>query len=568
MPRSTRLTPEDFAQATWADVQPYYDRLAARPLTSRTVKRWLNDWAALEAAIGEAIALASDAFSANTADPDLEAAYHRLVGEVQPNCGEQFVRLGSKLVDSGYEPDDLKPTLRNIRNQRELSREENLPLRQALQPLDAEYQRITGEMSTEWEGARIPLAYLAPHLGSHIRATRKRAYRKLFGAYATERDRLASIFDEQWQLRQQIARNAGLANFRDFAFREKNRFDYGVAECLAFHEAVEHEVVPALARRLERHRRKLRTRTIRLWDVRADPLKRPMLSPFQTTDELIERSETIFGLVDPVFGERFALMQREGLLDLDGRQGKAPTGFCSSLLFSERPFIFMNATGTAQDVVTLIHETGHAMHLFEIFENQPPHLRDWPGMEMAELGSMTMELLAGTFLAREHGGFYSDADARRARVEHFHFMFEMLVWIATIDAFQHWIYTDPAGADRDSRDEEWLKISDRFNAGVDWSGLQPERVAQWYQQIHIFTLPFYFIEYAIAQIGALQIWQRSLVDREGAVRDYRRALALGNTRQLPELFATAGARFAFDRDTLGELVRTVEDELEQLEAGE
>jgi oligoendopeptidase F len=559
------LTPDDFAQATWADIQPYYDRLASRALTARNVKRWLNDWAELEAAVGEAIALATNAFSANTGDPTLEAAYHRFAGEIQPNCAEQFVRLGTKLLDLGYESPDLQPSLRNMRNQREIFHEENLALQQALQPLDAEYQRITGEMSTDWDGERIPLAYLAAHLGSHVRATRKRAYRKLFGSYAAERDRLADIFDAQWQLRQQIAKNAGFANFRDYAFREKNRFDYGVAECLAFHEAVEKEVAPALTRRLDRHRRQLKTRTVRPWDVRADPLKRPALSPFQTTDELIERAEAIFRAVNPVFGDRFALMQREQLLDLDGRQGKAPTGFCTSLLFSERPFIFMNAVGTAQDVMTLIHETGHAMHLFEIFEHQPPYLRDWPGMEMTELGSMTMELLAGTFLAREHGGFYSDSDARRARTEHFHFMLEMLVWIATIDAFQHWIYTDPEGCDRDARDEKWREISDRFNTGVDWSGLEPERMAQWYQQIHIFTVPFYFIEYAIAQIGALQIWQRSLIDREGAVRDYRRALALGNTRPLPELFAAAGARFAFDRATLGELVRTIEDELDRLD---
>jgi oligoendopeptidase F len=562
------LTPDDFAQASWADIQPYYDGLAERALTRRNVRFWLRDWAALEAAVGEAIALAANAFSANTIDPRLEAAYQRFAGEIQPRCAEQFVRLGGKLLDLGYEPADLRPSLRNMRNQREIFHEENLPLQQALQPLDAEYQRITGEMSTEWEGERIPLVHLAPFLNDPVRTTRKRAYRKFFGAYASERDRLATIFDEQWRLRQQIARNAGFTTYRDYAFREKNRFDYGVAECLAFHEAVETEVVPALARRLDNHRRQRKTRTVRPWDVRVDPRKRPPLTPFQSTDELIGRTEAMLRSVDPVFGTRFALMQRERLLDLDARPGKAPTGFCTSLLYSERPFIFMNATGTAQDVITLVHETGHAMHIFEIFEHQPPHLRDWPGSEMTELGSMTMELLVGPFLVRQRGGFYSDAEARRAQVEHFQFMLEVLVWIAAVDAFQHWIYTDPAGADRDRRDEEWLKISERFNAGIDWSGLQPERLAQWYQQIHIFTLPFYFIEYAIAQIGALQIWQRSLVDRETAVRDYRRALALGNTRPLPELFATAGARFAFDRATLGEIVRTVEAELARLETEE
>lgn len=566
MPKKARLTPGDFAQASWADVLPHYDRLANAPLTKRNVKAWLNAWAELEAAVGEAIAVASVAFSANTANSELEAAHLRFATEIQPKCAEQFVRLGSRLIELGYGPADLRPTLRNIQNQEGLFREENLPLQQALQPLDSEYQHITGEMTAVWEGERVPVAYMGLHMRSPIRAERKRAVVKYCAPYLRQRDELATIFDQQLELRQQIARNAGFPNYLEYAFREKNRFDYGPAECVDFHDAVERMVVPVLTRRYERLRRMLRVKSVRPWDIRADPRNREALRPFQDVHDLAERAEGVFRSVDPVFGERFALMREEGLLDLEARENKAPTGFCTSLLANERPLIFLNAVGSAQDVDTLLHEGGHAMHLFEIFEAQPPYLRDWPPMEFTEVGSMAMELLAGAHLSEDAGGFYSVADAKRARVEHLSQMLELFAYIASIDAFQHWLYTDSDAADRDARDEAWIRISERFNAGIDWAGFEEEQRIQWYQQILIFTAPLYMMEYAIAQIGALQIWQRSLIDREAAIHDYRRAMAIGNTRPLPELFETAGAKFRFDAETLGELVAVIEAELERLES--
>jgi oligoendopeptidase F len=562
MPKKARLMPADFVEASWADVLPHYDRLAEAPLTKRNVKRWLNSWAELEAAVGEAIAMASVAFSANTADAALEAAHLRFATEIQPKCAEQFVRLGSRLIDLGYGPADLRPTLRNIQNQQDLFREENLPLQQALQPLDSEYQHVTGEMTAVWEGERVPVSYMGLHMRSPIRAERKRAVIKYCAPYLEQRDALATIFDRQRALRQEIARNAGFSNYLEYAFREKNRFDYGPAECFAFHDAVEQTVVPVLTRRYERLRRMLRVKSVRPWDIRADPRNRHALRPFRDAHDLAERVEAVFRSVDPVFGDRFALMRREGLLDLEAHEHKAPTGFCTSLLASERPLIFMSAVGSAQDVDTLLHEGGHAMHLFEIFEAQPPYLRDWPPMEFTEVGSMAMELLAGTFLSE----FYSEPDAKRARIDHLNQMLELFAYIASIDAFQHWLYTDADAADRDARDEAWVRISERFNAGIDWTGFEAEQRIQWYQQILIFTAPLYMMEYAIAQIGALQIWQRSLIDREASIRDYRQAMALGNTRPLPELFEAAGATFRFDAETLGALVAVIEAELARLEA--
>ncbi|MGN6811357.1 MAG: M3 family oligoendopeptidase, partial [Thermomicrobiales bacterium] len=386
------------------------------------------------------------------------------------------------------------------------------------------------------------------------------------------RDELADIFDQQYAVRQQMAHNAGFANYRDFAHQEKNRFDYTPADCERFHAAVEETVVPAVEQRLARRRALMGLDTLRPWDGSTDPsypspdpLSRPPLHPFSDVTELIAHGRAIFPQVDPVLGGYFNQMADEGLLDLDSRKGKAPGGYCTGFERSHRPFIFMNAVGVPDDVTTLLHESGHAFHAFEVFQLPLLFQRD-PGSEMDEVASMAMELLAAPYLRREQGGYYTPDDDRRYQLDHLEGILVLLAHIASVDAFQQWIYTDPAGADRDARDAAWLRIRDRFQHGVDWSGLEPERIARWYQQLHLFLYPFYYIEYGIAQLGALQVWRNALRDQAGAVAAYRRALALGATEPLPRLFETAGARFAFDSGTMGELVKLIEEQLAALEA--
>jgi oligoendopeptidase F len=479
---------------------------------------------------------------------------------------EQRVRLSERLLDLGYERDDLAVVLRKFRNQKAIYRPENVPLIQELQPLDARYQRITGEMTAEWEGKTVALAQLKPYLQNPDRTVRERAFRLMLGPYIEQRDALADVFDEQYALRQRIAENAGFADFRDFMFQEKNRFDYTPADCEAFHDAVAETVVPALAKRYERRRGLLGVETLRPWDTGADPLGRPALKPYEQIDELVTGTEQMLGRVDPVFGAYLATMRQEGLLDLESRPGKAPGGYCTGFEFSKRPFIFMNASGTQDDVETMLHEGGHAIHAFETMERLPLTFQRYPGEEMAEVGSMAMELLAAPYLAREEGGFYSVEDAARARTEHLEGVLSALAWIAAIDAFQHWIYASGDGHDRDARDAAWQRIADRFDGGLDWSGAEAEGLARWYRQLHIFLVPFYYIEYGIAQLGALQVWRNSLRDQAGAIAAYRQALALGNTRSLPELYEAAGARFAFDRETIGELVEMIEATLAEMDA--
>jgi oligoendopeptidase F len=305
--------------------------------------------------------------------------------------------------------------------------------------------------------------------------------------------------------------------------------------------------------------------TLRPWDTTADPFGRPALRPYETIDEMNAKAEQIFAKVDPALGEQFGIMRKEELLDLESRKGKRPGGFCTSYPYRKRPFIFMNASGVGSDVRTLLHEAGHAFHGFASSDLPFVYQRMY-GSEMAEVASMSMELLSAPYLRHSEGGYYVDGDYTRARVEHLEGILSLIAWVATVDAFQQWLYTDPAASDRDARDATWLETWARFDPGIDWSSLEPERTARWHKQLHIFLYPFYYIEYAIAQLGALQVWRNSLHDHTKAVADYRAALALGGSRPLPELFGAAGARLIFDAEGMTELVTLIEGELASLEA--
>jgi oligoendopeptidase F len=557
-------SPEAFAEATWDDILPYYQELAGRSLDRSNVETWLRDWAKLEEMVAEASAIAYNAYSTDTASEAKEAAQVRFSSEIEPQMHEQHVGLSRRLLDLGYEPANTETLLRSFRNQLEIFREENVPLVGDEERLNTQYNKITGGMTVEWEGKEIPLPRLQPYLLSPDRAVRERAWRLGTQPYIDQHDALADIFDQQYVLRQQMAKNAGFANYRDYMHRAKDRFDYTPEDCERFHAAVEQTVVPAVARRLERRRQQMGLDTLRPWDTAVDPEGRPPLKPFDEVGTLIGQAETIFDRVDPTLGGYFKTMADEHLLDLDSRKGKAPGGYCIDYPYRGRPFIFMNAVGVAGDVDTLLHEAGHAFHVFEA-GSIPLYWQRHTGSEMAEVASMSMELLTAPYLAKDDGGYYAQADARRARVEHLEGVLQALPHIASVDAFQHWLYTSGEGHDRAARDAAWLRIRARFERGVDWSGLEAERVARWYRQLHIFLYPFYYIEYGIAQVGALQVWRNSLADHAGALAAYRNALALGGTRPLPELFAAAGAALVFDAATMGSLAALVEAQLAALE---
>ena len=559
-------TSDAFQRVTWSDVAPFYEDLASRPLSRDTVDGWLADWSRFEALLAEAAALANFAYCVNTADSAAEEAHLRFGSDIEPKADEQRSKLQRRLIDLGYVPPGLEVTVLKFRNQVELFSEANVPIFADLAKLSTEWAKVIGAMTVDWDGEEKTPPQMWPYLENTDRAVREKAFRSQFKPYVEQRDTLAGFFDRMYDLRTQVAKNAGFGNYRDYVHREKNRFDYTPDDCFRFHEAVETAVRPAIQRLLEVRRKHLGVDRLRPWDNWVDPKGRPPLKPYANVGELIDHSAGVFGHVDPDFRAYFETMARADLLDLDNRKGKAPGGFCDSLPARKLPLIFMNAVGIDEDVRTMLHEAGHSFHVFEA-SRLPLIFERHPGAEMAEVASMSMELLASPFIDRGHGGYYAEEDVQRARRNLLERTVHFFSHCASVDAFQQWIYTDPDGRDADARDQKWLELRRRFEGDiVDWSGLDRERIARWYFQPHFFEYPFYYIEYGIAQLGALQVWRNSLRDHGEAVRKYREALALGATRPLPELYRAAGARLIFDADGMRELMDLAEEVLSTLDA--
>jgi oligoendopeptidase F len=502
----------------------------------------------------------------DTADAGKEKAFLDFLENVLPPSKiadqalkEQLLRLD--LSDR----DDLALVLRNLRNEVDLFREANIPLQVELARLDNEYDKITGGLKADWDGEEQNLSQLGQHLTEKDRATRERAWQLTMALWLGQRETLNKLYADMLRLRQQVAANAGLPDYRAYAFRERSRFDYTPEDCFTFHEAIETAVVPAAQRIYEKKRTRLGLDSLRPWDTSVDTSDQPPLKPYKGQTELIQGSLNILNQVDPALGHHFATMAEENLLDLDTRAGKALGGYCATLALRKRPFIFMNGVGIHDDVQTLLHESGHAFHVFETATLPLIWQTDAP-MEFCEVASMSMELLAAPYLTQQFGGFYTSAEAARARIEHLEGIITFLPYMAVVDAFQHWVYTHPEEAlDAANCDAAWDSLWARFMPGVDWTGLEDARVTGWHRKPHIFGSPFYYIEYGMAQVGALQVWRNALQDQAGAVRAYRHALSLGGTQTLPELFAAAGAEFRFDVAMLSDLVTLIETTVTKLE---
>ena len=557
-------SPDAFKDATWEDIAPYYEALSTSPLDRTNVEAWLAEWSLFESLLSEASALASFAYSCDTSDPAREAAQLRFGTQISPKAREQRVRLQERLVTLDYMRPGLETTVQRFRNQMRMFAAANVPLFAQLSKLETEWSKVNGAMTVEWDGEQKTPAQLLPFLESTDRAVRERAFKLRAKPYIDQRQVLAGIFDNMYDLRQQVARNSGFENFRDYAHLEKNRFDYTPDDCLRFHEAVESAVMPAVERILRRRRSQMGIDPLRAWDITADPRGRAPLKPFTDIATFIARAADVFSNVDPEFGGYYRRMVEANLLDLDNRKGKAPGGYCQTLAFRKMPLIFMNAVGIDADVRTLLHEAGHAFHSFEA-ATLPLLFQRHPGSEMAEVASMSMELLASPFIGADDGGYYSEDDALRSRADLLEGIVLFLPHCASVDAFQHWIYLNTDGRDAAARDRKWLELRQRFEgSSLDWNGLDAERIARWYQQPHFFGSPFYYIEYGIAQLGALQVWRNSLRDPQEAVRHYRGSLTLGATKPLPDLFKAAGARLMFDSEGMRELISVVEEELAKL----
>ena len=562
---------QDFMRWPWVQIAPYFDELEARPLSAETVGAWLADWSALARRLHETRQRLLVATSVNTIDAAADAAYNAFLDGIYANQEAASQRLKEKLLASGFEPEGFDIPLRHLRADADLFRESNLQLLIEEHKLVREQEKIQGAQSVTWQGQELTLVQTLRRLQGETRDTRERMWRLAFDRWLQDRDALNDLWARMFATRGRLAANAGKPDYRAYIWQKNYRFDYTPDDCLRFADAIEATVVPAARRVYARHRARLGVETLRPWDLSDGWFNRPVesggrapLKPFGDVAEMIARTGDIFQRVDPTLGGYYADMRGAGLLDLDNRKNKSPGGFCTDYSYSARPFIFMNAVGVHDDVQTLLHESGHAFHVYET-AGLPYFQQQDVTMEIAEVASMSMELLAAPYLTEANGGFYTPRDAARARSEHLEGMLLFWPFMAVVDGFQHWAYMHPQDAVvPEACDATWARLWARFIPDIDFSGLEAVVATGWHRKLHIFQLPFYYIEYGLAQLGAAQVWANSLTDPAGALAAYRRALALGATRPLPELYAAAGARLAFDAETLGRSVALIETTLAQL----
>ena len=562
-PAASAFVPADLDAARWENLAPLYQALLDREVDGVDgLRRLLLDRSELDSAASETQTNLYINMTCHTDDEQIKAAYLDFVERVEPKLKEAGFELDRKIVGSphadGLDRRRHEVLLRDLQADVEIFRQENIPLQTEETKLDQQYEETCGAMTVDFRGEERTLPQMARFLEETDRATRQEAWRGIWERRYRDHERLSEIFDRLVGLRAQVARNSGFASFRDYMFKRKHRFDYAPADCEAFHRAAEEVCVPVLRRLNARRREALGVDSLRPWDLAVDSKGRPPLRPFDGAEELIEKTSRLFHRMEPSLGTMFDSLRGGDCLDLDSRKGKAPGGYQAHRDRSRKPFIFMNAVGLHRDLETMVHEAGHAFH--SILCNDEPllHYRHAP-LEFAEVASMSMELLSFPYL----GEFYDEAQVARAKRERLEDLSALLPWVATIDAFQHWIYTHPEHS-RDERTAHWLELDERFGAAVSWDGLEHYRQMSWQRQGHLFGVPFYYIEYGIAQLGALQLWLGFKADRARAIENYRRALRLGGSRPLPELFEAAELTFDFGPDTVKRLMDDVQRELDSL----
>ncbi|MCL4487528.1 MAG: M3 family oligoendopeptidase [Chloroflexi bacterium] len=550
---------------TWPEIEPCYQDLAAQRLNSGNMDGWLKDWTALDDRVSEIYSRLQLATTIDTADRAAEERLYAFLDQIYPAAQAAEQKLKEKLLASGLEPAGFELPLRKMRVEAEIFREANLPLESEEQKLAGEYNKIISRQTVQWEGKERTISQLRPVFYDTNRGTREQAWRMAGERQLADRAAINDLWQRLLALRLKQSANADKGNYREYRWQQLHRFDYTPDDCVRFHHAIEVVVVPAAKRLYERRRERLGLDTLRPWDLDVDPFGRQPLRPFDTAQQLETIAGSIFHRVDSQLGDYFDIMVRESLLDLENRKNKAPGAFCTSFPMSKRPFVFANAVGLHDDLQSILHESGHAFHTFE--RNSLPYsYQREVGAEFSEVASMSMELLATPFFSSGQGGAYTQQQAAQARTELLEKNILFWPYMAVVDAFQHWVYLNPRLAlDPDECDAEWAGQWERFMAGVDWSGLDPLMMTGWHRKLHIFRYPFYYIEYGLAQLGAMQIWANALKNQGKAVADYRRALALGGTISLPDLYSTAGARFAFDADTLGAVVALAEETISTLD---
>ena len=553
---------DDLDGASWPAIEPQMNDLRDRTLScAGCLKTFISDRSALSEIISEARAKLYIDMTCHTDDEAIQKAWMDFVENVEPKLSEYSDILNRRIVEHdavGELPERYEILIKGLTTNIEIFREENIPLQTQATKLVTEYEEIRGAQMVEFEGEQKTFAQMAIYLENTDREIREAAWKSMAKRRHEDNERISEIYDELIAIRHKIATNAGFEGYQQYMFAAMHRFDYTIEDCLEFHNSIEAICQPLRHRTDEERRGALALENLRPWDMGVDVHGRPPLQPFKEVQEMVDGCSSIFHAMSDELGNYFDLLDANDCLDLDSRKGKAPGGYQYYLQKSRLPFIFMNAAGTQRNVETMIHEAGHAFHSFYSGHLDLIHERDAP-IEFAEVASMSMELLTHPHWEQ----FYSSEEANRARRSHLEDIIALMPWIATIDAFQHWIYANPEHT-REERAEKWLELSERFGSKVDMSGFEDIREVSWQRQGHLFGVPFYYVEYGIAQLGALQMWQYHRRDKQDALARYKSGLALGYTRGLTELFEASGLTLSFSESHLDSLIGEIDNALTEI----
>lgn len=559
-----RFLPNKIKITSWDILAPYFNQLLERPINSiNDLENWLKDRSELEAFVSEDLAWRYVKMTCNTEDKELENAYLFFVTEIEPQISPINDKLNRKLVECPFinelEEEKYFIYLRGIKKEIEIFRDENVPLISEIAIESQKYGSIIGGLTVEIEGKELTLQQAANFLKNPDRAKREAAFIKINDKRLAHAQELDELFNKLIALRNQVALNAGFENYRDYMFAALGRFDYAPEDCFAFHAAIQQEVVPLIKQFNEKRTKELGYQ-LRPWDLEVDTQNREALEPFTSGSDLLDKTVKCFRKVDDYFAWCIETMDNMQRLDLESRKGKAPGGYNYPMAETSVPFIFMNAASSTRDVETMVHEGGHAVHSFLSKDLELAAFKNCPS-EVAELASMSMELIS---YDGQDEFYRTPEELKRAKEEHLEGIIKVLPWIATIDKFQHWIYTHPKHTS-DERKLYWIELSKEFGTGmVDWSGYEHVQSYTWQKQLHLFEVPFYYIEYGMAQLGALGVWRNFLTDKSKAVKQYKEALSLGYTKPIGEIYKTAGVEFNFSDTYIKSLMEFVKAELNKL----
>ncbi len=564
--KKREFLPENYKIDNWDSLKAYYENIKNREISGPVdFLKWLKDKSELESYVSEDFAWRYIRMTCDTADATLQKAYQDFVENIQPHLAAYGDMLNKKTLEYAekwpVEEAGYAIMLRGIRESVKIFREENIALFTDIQLKQAEYQSLSGAMTVTIDGEEMTLPKAGTLLQSPDRDLREKAWNAISERRLADKDPMDRIFSELLVLRNEVAKNAGFQNFRDYMFAAMGRFDYTPQDCFDFHESIAATVVPIVDQLETERKTRLGYDVYRPWDSKADTEGKEPLKPFKDGADLLDKTEVCFTGIDPKFAEYIRTMRKMGHFDVESRKGKAPGGYNYPLEETGVPFIFMNATDTVRDMVTMVHEGGHAIHSFEVRDLHLNAYRN-PPMEVAELASMSMELIS-----MEHwDAYFSDPEQlKRAKREHLRDILAALPWIATVDKFQHWLYENPTHT-LEQRAEQWVNVFDEFADTVtEWSGLERFKRYSWQRQLHIYEVPFYYIEYGMAQLGAISVWRNYKSDPARGLKQYTEALALGYTQGIREIYDTAGIRFDFSKEYIAELMDFVKGELVGLE---